>query len=328
MKLPPNHLPPRRQIIRKSAPFDLSALRGETPGFAHVLASAIEQLSELPDFSEAKSVSVMADFGGEHPGARFKTYSFLFFAANLSGPSVEEVSGLRKRHRILQPYSEFRYKRLASGSRSRALPEFLRLVDNLIHGVVITVAVEKQIDSLFGGAKHIEKTLVDLGLGRWKKGAGEKVLRVAHTLAIFASLLVRPDQPIIWYCDNDAINEEAHGRSFEDTQRLFAIALQMYSKQRSAELRSGKSLAERSFLDDFLSVPDFAAGVVQDLLAGHETGNDVPGGAEKAQVMKWMACESKFLSKITIQILKRGDEILTRKVDFSPVDPSEFNDAW
>lgn len=318
MKLPPNHFPPRRQIIRKRAPFDLSALRGETPGFALVLASAIEQLSELPDFSEAKSVAVMTDFGGEHPGARFKTYSFLFLTANLSGPFVKEVSDLRKRYGILEPYTEFRYKRLASGGRSRALPEFLRLVDSLIHGAVITVAVEKEIDSLFGGAAHIEKSLADLGFGRWKKGAGEKVLRVAHIFAIFASLLVRPDQPIIWYCDNDAINENARERKFEDTQRLFATALQMYSKQRSAELKSGKSLAERSFLDDFLSVPDFAAGVVQDLLAEHEMGKDLAVGDEKAHVMRWLACESKFLSKITIQILQRGDEILTRKFDFAP----------
>lgn len=313
MKLPPNHFPPRRQIIRKRAPFDLSALRGETPGFALVLASAIEQLSELPDFSEAKSVAVMTDFGGEHPGARFKTYSLLFFTANLSGPFVKEVSDLRKRYGIL---GEFSYKRLASGGRSRALPEYLRLVDSLIHGAVITVAVEKEIDSLFGGAAHIEESLAHLGFGRWKKHAGEKVLRVAHIFAVFASLLVRPDQPIIWYCDNDAINENARARKFEDTQRLFATALQMYSKQRSAGLKCGKSLAEKSFLDDFLSVPDFAAGVVQDLLAEHEMGKDLAVGDEKAHVMKWLACESKFLSKITIQILQRGDEILTRKFDF------------
>lgn len=315
MKLSPIH----QKIIRKSAPFDLSALRAEVPAFAFVLASAIEQLSELPDFSEAKSVSVMTDFGGEHPGARFKTYSFLFFTANRSGPFVKEVSDLRERHGILEPYSEFRYKRLASGGRSRALPEFLRLVDTLIHGAIITIAVEKKIDSLFGGAARIEETLAELDFGRWKKGVGEKVLRAAHLFAIFASLLVRPDQRIIWYCDNDAINDNAQDRKFEDTQRLFATALQMYSKQRSAELMCGKSLAEKSFLDDFLSVPDLAAGVVQELLAHHETGKDPAVSDEKAQVMKWMACESEFLSKITIQIVQRGDEILSGKVDFTPI---------
>ncbi|MBS0426652.1 MAG: hypothetical protein JSR41_05110 [Proteobacteria bacterium] len=318
MKLPSNHVAPSRKIIRKSCLFDLSALRGETPEFAFVLASAIEQLSELPDFSEANTVSVMSDFGGEHPAARFRTYSFLFFTANRSGPFVQQVSDLRSKHGILKPYSEFRYKRLASGNRSRALPEFLSLVDSLIHGAVITVAVEKKIDSLFGGAAHIEKTLAELGFGRWKKGAGEKVLRVAHTFAIFASLLVRPDQPIIWYCDNDAINDNGQERKFEDTQRLFARALQMYSAERSAELRCGKSLAEKSFLDDFLSIPDLAAGVIQDLLAGHLTGEDLAGGDEKVHVIKWLAAESSFLSKITIQILRRGDEILTGKVAFTP----------
>lgn len=273
MQLSPKNVPPNRQIIRKSVSFDLSALHEETPGFAHVLANAVEQLAELPDFSEAKSVAVMTDFGGEHPEARFNTYSFLYLAADRSGPFAESMNNIRERHGILEPYSEFRYKRLTSGGRSRALPEFLQAVDGLIHGAVITVAIEKKIDSLFGGAARIEEALFEMGFGRWKKGAGEKVLRVAHTFAIFASLLVRPDQPIIWYCDKDAINDDGRDRTFENTQRLFATALRMYSKDRSAQLMSGRSLDMKSFLDDLLSVPDFAAGVVQDLLAGHETGN-------------------------------------------------------
>lgn len=317
MKMPPRQ---GHQKIRKSAPFDLTALRENTPGFALILANAIEQLTELPDFSDAKSIAVMTDFGGEHPGARFNTYSFLILAFDKFKPFEVAVKELRKKHGILEPYSEFRYKRLSSGARSRALPQFLQLVDSLIHGAVVTVAVEKQIDSLFGGPVHIEETLSAMGLGRWKTGAGEKVLRVCHSLAIFVSLLTRADQPLFWYCDNDAINETGIERSFEDTQTILRGALGMYTERRSGLIGVAKSFEGKSCLDDLLSVPDFAAGVVQDLLAGHETGRDIAGGSEKVQIMQWIARESPFLSKITIQIGKRADgELVSGKVDFSPV---------
>lgn len=262
----------------------------------------------------------MTDFGGEHPGARFNTYGFLILAFDKVKPFELAVQELRRKHKILEPFSEFRYKRLASGPRSRALPDFLRAVDGLIHGAVVTIAVEKQIESLFGGAARIEETLSGMGLGRWKKGAGEKVLRVCHSLAIFISLLTRTDQPLFWYCDNDAINETSLGRGFPDTQKILGGALGMYSEERSAVMGFGKSFERKSYLDDLLSVPDFAAGVVQDLLAGHETGGNIAGGDEKTQVIKWMAAESEFLSKITIQIMRRTDgEFVSGKVDFYPV---------
>jgi len=43
--------------------------------------------------------------------------------------------------------------------------------------------------------------------------------------------------------------------------------------------------------------------VVQDLLQAHDTGtNEVSGGDEKVALIKWIAIQGKFLSKITIQI--------------------------
>jgi hypothetical protein len=66
---------------------------------------------------------------------------------------MAQVEDLRRKHGILEPYSEFVYKKLSSGPRRRALPEFLRLVDNFIHGAVITIAIDKQIDTVFGVSK-------------------------------------------------------------------------------------------------------------------------------------------------------------------------------
>ncbi len=314
-----------KQKIKKNAPFDLSAITPESPHLAQLLAHAIGQLKELPDFSDDEKIAVMSDFSGEHKSAHFNTYSFLILAYNKVGPFMAQVEELRRKHGLIEPYSEFVFKKLGSGPRSRALPEFLRLVDNFIHGAVVTIAIDKQIDTVFGRSKKetyplIEEQLSAMGLGKWKGAAGEKVLRVCHSIAIFTALTTRENQRLLWYCDNDAINENARDRRFEDTQNIFVRALGMYCKHRFDLVGFGKSFDDKSHLDDLLSVPDFAAGVVQDLLQAHKTGDDnVPGGEEKKELLKWIATQGKFLSKITIQISRLPNgELGSGVVEFSP----------
>lgn len=320
---------PRKQKIRKNAPFDLSAITAEYPHFSQLLAVAVGQLKELPDFSDDEKIAVMSDFGGEHPGAHFNTYSFLILAYNKVGPFMEQVEELRRKHGLLKPYSEFAFKDLGYGPRSRALPAFLRIVDNFIHGAVITIAIDKQIDTVFGVSKKeahpfIQEQLSNMGLGKWKGAAGEKVLRVCHSIALFAALTTRENQRLLWYCDNDAINENARDRGFADTQQIFLRALGMYSKHKFDLVGFGKSFDGKSHLDDLLSIPDFAAGVVQDLLKSHKTGDDnISGGAEKIALLNWMATKSKFLSKITIQISRLANgELGSGVVDFTPAKQS------
>jgi hypothetical protein len=81
-----------------------------------------------------------------------------------------QVEELRRKHGLIEPYSEFAFKKLSSGPRSRALPEFLSLVDNFIHGAVITIAIDKHIDTVFGPSKKetypfIEERLAATGFG-------------------------------------------------------------------------------------------------------------------------------------------------------------------
>lgn len=318
-----------KQKINKYAPFDLSAITPESPYFAQLLVPAISQLKELPDFSDDDKIAVMSDFSGEHKGAHFNTYSFLIVAYNKIGPFMAEVEALRQRHGLIKPYSEFAFKDLNFGPRSRALPEFLRLVDSLIHGAVITIAIDKQIDTVFGTSKReaypvMEQQLAAMGLGKWKGSAAEKALRVCHSIAIFTALTTRENQRLLWYCDDDVINENAQDRRFEDTQNMFVRVLGMYCKHEFDLVGFGKSFDDKSHLDDLLSIPDFAAGVVQDLLQAHKTGEDeVAGGKEKEALMRWIATNSKFLSKIAIQITRLPNgQLGSGAVEFTPVKPN------
>jgi len=300
--------------IRKRGPFRVVRLAPEYSSIAYLMDTAVRQLKELPDFSGDKGILVTSDFGGEHSSALFNTYSFVFVAQDKSSVFEQEIKELRSKHGLLDTYSEFKFKDLAYGPRSRALPGFLSLVDKYIHGAVVTIAVEKKIETLFGPSKQqaharLVETLAQKGLGDWTGAAAEKVLRVCHFLAILSSLMLCDRQKMVWYCDNDTINENGKKRSFQDTGKIFESVSDLYAIQKLDGLGFGKSFADKGYMDDILSIADFAAGVAQDLLKGHVTNENIPGGEEKIALIKWMAEPATFLSKINIQIsrLENGE---------------------
>ncbi|WP_433866461.1 hypothetical protein [Ralstonia wenshanensis] len=208
---------PLQHKIRKRGPFKLPGIKPEHHYFCHLLGGLLESINELPDFSDDSKIAVMSDYGGEHGDAHYSTYSFLFVALNKNGPFQTHVQTLRQKHKIHDPYSEFEYKDLKYGPRSRALLEYLELVDKFIHGAVVTVAIDKKIGSVFGMTKHeahasIAKQLEEGGFGRWTGHAGEKVLRVLHILAAFTAAITYDQQRLLWYSDTDQINEDAKER--------------------------------------------------------------------------------------------------------------------
>jgi len=314
------------QKIRKAGPFTLPMIRPEYASFAHLLANAISQIKELPDFSDDSKIAVVSDFGGEHKGARFHTYSFLLMAYNKVGPFEDKIRSLRDKYGLFKPYSEFAFKDLTFGPRSRALPEFLHLVDNFIHGVLVTVAIDKRIGTVFGSSTKeahavLQQQLSAMELGQWKGIAAEKLLRVCHAIGIFTALTTQDKQRLLWYCDLDAINEDGRDRGFEHTQGVFLRVLRMYCDHDFEILGFAKSFEGKSHLDDLLSIPDFAAGVVQDLLQAHHTGVDaITGGREKEALIRWIATEARFLMKVVIQVSKLPNgELGSGLVHLSPV---------
>ncbi|CAJ0774563.1 hypothetical protein [Ralstonia chuxiongensis] len=304
---------PVEQKIKKNGPFKLSKVTDEYPYFSDLLNRIVQHsIQELPDFSDDSKIAVMSDFGGEHSNARFYTYSFLFLAYNKIGPFEEKVRELRKKYDLLEHYSEFAYKKLASGAKARALPEYLQLIDSFIHGAIITIAIDKRIETVFGAQKKqahpvMVKQLQEAGLGEWSGPGAEKVLRVANIIAAFASLLTHENQRLLWYSDRDLINEDGKKWNFSHTQQILARVLGMYLSHRLEIVGFAKSFDEKGHLDDLLSVPDLAAGVVQDLLLQNETGEEVPGGEEKVAVMRWIATPARYLSKLTVQITRTAD---------------------
>lgn len=290
----------------KHPPFDTSHIGNEHPSIAQLLMHATSQITELPDFALDDKVAVISDFGGEHKGANFFTYSFLIISYSKIGPFIKAVSELRRKHNILDPYSEFAYKDLNYGPRKRALPEFLDIVDTLLHGALVTLVVDKKIESLFGKTKKsayptIQKAFIDAGLGEWKFEPAEKALRISHAISFFASLITHNNQRLLWYCDNDAVNDNE--KVFNDTKTILNSTLGLYLTHTFEILGFAKSFTEKSHLDDLLSIADFSAGIIQDLMTGHHSENDQIQ-EKKIPLIKWLTKRSTFLTKITIQMLQ------------------------
>lgn len=302
--------------IRKYPPFDLSHIGDQHPLISQLLAIAAGQLTELPDFTFDDKIAVISDFGGEHKGAKFFTYSFLIVSYNKIAPFAQAIAELREKHKILEPYSEFAYKDLNYGPRKRALPEFLRIVDSLLHGALITLVVDKKIDTLFGQDKktafpHIQAAFVDAGLGGWKFEPAEKVLRITHAISFFASLLTHSNQKLLWYCDSDAVNDNSN--FFDDTKTILNRTLGLYLTHTFEILGFGKSFIKKSHLDDLLSISDLSAGVIQDVMTGHHSKNDQLQ-EKKIPLLEWLTTRSNFLTKISIQIMELPDGKLSSNV--------------
>lgn len=302
-------MPIASKKIRKTGPFALPNMRDDFPYFSQLLASAIGQVKELPDFSDDSKIAVMTDFGGEHEDATVHTYSFLIYAQSKVGPFEHATRELRLRHQLLDPFHEFQYKKLKHGPRMRAIPEYLNIVDSLIHGVLVNLVVDKSIKSVFAANPGaVASQLASMGFGKWKPSVAEKMMRICHTSAAFLSVLTSPNQRLLWYCDEDAINKRGPVRTAGETLRLFATTLGMYSPHTFEIIGGAVSFADKSHFDDLLSVSDLAAGAVCDLMTAHTLGKDkIPGEDGKKAVLQWIGRPAPFLSKVTLHIAHLED---------------------
>ncbi|MBI6915652.1 hypothetical protein JET72_17325 [Pseudomonas juntendi] len=295
-----------KKIIMKRPPSDFSYIGEKHPLISHLLANATSQISEIPDFSLDKKIAIFSDFGGEHKGAGFNTYSFLVISYDKIHPFIEATTALRQKHNILEPFSEFAYKDLNYGPRQRALSEFLRITETLLHGALITLVVDKKIETLFGQNKKTvdefnQQELSRLGLGTWKFESAEKALRICHAIGFFSSLTTHNNQRLLWYCDNDSVNDNES--LYKGIQKILNHTAGFYINHSFEILGFAKSFEKKSHFDDLLSITDLAAGIIQDLMTGHYS----PDGQiteKKVPLAKWLIQRSEFLTKITIEIKK------------------------
>lgn len=305
-------------MIRKAGPFELPKITDQYPMYSRWLAERIRNLDGLPDFSDDKSIFVMSDYGGEHKNAAFNTYAFLISSVDKLSKFQRETHVLRDSHGLSDPFKKFAYKDLGYGPIARSLREFLCIADQSIHGVLVTISVEKSVPSLFGPQKKTaQQGLVDLlsahGLGAWGHSEAEKLLRVCHPIAMFLAVLTHSGQKFLWMSDRDAITEDGSERTFGNTQGVFLHALRMYTDNEYDICGFAKPFEKEPFTSDLLSLTDFAAGAIQDVLQ-HLKANDVKDSAGKRQIIKWLGTPSSFLEKVNLLFKMDGGTLVCGNV--------------
>lgn len=300
-------------IINKFGPFRNEFISDEYCLMAKLLNFSAEMLTELPDFSNDEKIFIFSDFGGEHASAKYLTYSFLFCSGDKQGVFQESVKNIREQGGMNFPYKEYSFKHLKYNRIRETAKDYFFAVDHFIHGIVVTISIEKEIANIFSdGSKSSLERVSDLlqqnGCGEWKNKEAEKVLRIVHIISFFISLLCHSGQKILWMCDNDSINENGKKRDFSNTQKLLIKCLPMYSENTYEIFGFCRAFKRDHLYGDFLSVADFAAGIVQEILSAKFKGGASEVDDSKLETLKWIGKKSRFLSKLNIRVFKDGEQ--------------------
>jgi hypothetical protein len=278
----------------------------------------MKTLKDIPDIRRYKDVFILSDYGGEHADALFNTYTCVVCASDPLKPYLDQVMELRKRHLMHNPYREYAYKRLSDGPMSRSVEEFLEISNTFVPGLVVNLAIDKSIKSIFGKVS-LEKTInyfSEAGLGNWKKKEAEKLLRITHLIAIVLATITVDGQKFLWLSDNDSINENGKLRNFQNTIDIFLKTLAMYTKNNYELLGFAKPFesplntdVEPVFqkMSNLLSISDLAAGAFQDILKEKYSGKELNLKPGKEAVIKWMGRDGVSLRKFNLVFTTNGD---------------------
>lgn len=282
----------------------------------------------LPDLTAHgnETVAVFSDYAGESSGDHH-TYSFLACGWNSCGAFLGKVAEIRKQFGMGE--KEFAFKDFRMGQMQRALPEYLKAADMLLHGFLLTIVVDKRLMTVFGPnekatLKQLVEVLETAGLGIWKPDSAEKLLRVVHAVAFLVALLARSGQKVFWMSDNDTIcaNEGLHRHALD----LLARTVEVYSQGREfSEFGGAAPFKDRSLGHlDLLSLADITASSVEHYLTLRNAagGNDFGVKAGSPSVLQWLAHDGLLLSKMNI-VLRPGDNggIETANIEFNLTEP-------
>ena len=301
---------PNLNVLRRDAGLEHTTL-------SEILQEAVKESDRcldlvLPDLRvfENKTVVVFTDYGGEHGGAKYFTYSTFLCPLNCCGAFQQQMDKIRKRHGLGS--KEIAFKDFRMGQVQRALPEYLVLLD-MMPGFLLTLVVDRKIGSLFEAigtppSERLSEVLEVHGFGRRKAKVAEKLVRVVDTAAFLTGLLAHDGQNIFWMSDNDSILESQDSSQGHD--RVLALFQNLLEKYKRVGVNFAKIGGAAPFNDDnalfgdLLSATDVVAGSLCQYMTNRRDGSEgeetVKTGCD--QVLQWLTKDGIGLKKMTIAI--------------------------
>lgn len=327
MKKPSQNVPPElarlAQSLVMSRP-NLNVLRKDTdyPSVTVALEAHLQDLDKrneliLPELrKDNETIAVYSDYGGEHAGAKYRTFSFLVCAYDTLGMFFEKMADIREAHKLDD--KEISFKDFRYGPVSRSMDDYLTALDTFVPGLLLTVIEEKCDKSILGGNKKgvqsfLAKHLKANSLGDWKFEIAEKLFAIIHIVSYLVALLSANNQKIFWMTDNDAIAED---RKFQWTLDLLSRGLSHYSDNKFAIVGGATPFEPReSKYLDLLSAADIVAGSVEHYFTKRKN-NDDDVKEEANKVLEWLAHDGIGLKKLMILFKKNGDRMVSSHISF------------
>jgi len=283
----------------------------------------------LPNFNNSGSVCIFSDYGGESPDSRYLTYTFTFVDYDFLAINYQKaIKEIREVYGLNNPYKEISFKDLNYGPLKRALPVYLKMLDQSVNGLVFTLLVDKRVVSLLG--ENTKQTLSlaaqqmsELGLGQWNPNTVEKLQRILATLAYFTNLLVPSGKKIFWMTDHDSI--VANPKMVELTSQMFCNAIHQFPNVTYQPVGFATPFDKGSdeMFADLLSVSDLVAGAIEHYFTRKSKMIDLTVSEGANQILMWLARQAIALKKLCIMVFTDDSGLRVGTVDFHLVNPPD-----
>jgi len=276
------------------------------PGFERIISSY-----ELPEFS-GDTIYIVSDYGGIPSKSKYFTISILYM--DLEASKKWELQRRIVRGKFLPDGRRMSFKGLSDKKKSLALVPFLEAT-NEIAGVNVSIAIHKEALNVTCDLELYKMILNDSRLkGKWSFKAYENAMRISHFVSLLIGGFSRPGQDVYWISDEDGIFDNP-GKT-EDVRMLSSAFTSRYVTHELGNLGMGTTKMDEGdlFEEDLASIPDLAAGAINEIL---ETLYGFSGGpiplrvgipfnenfSEKTNIIaRWMFSERIKLKNIIVLI--------------------------
>lgn len=304
----------------KLGPFDLSISSDEWPAYPALLAAAIKDLRSLPNLDLSGGVYFISDYAGEHESAGFNTYTFLCIAGETAEDFGRAIQNVRKLHGLGS--TEIKFQKTKHGPTSRALPNFLQIADQSLHGILITIAIDRALYSVFGSDKAKAKANLlsvanKINAGEWDHKRLERMYRIFIPLSLLIDVICHDGQKVLWMSDNDKFTEDNLNSSFQHAQEHFTRFFKNFSARKLELIGFAKPFEEHSYFTELLSLADLASGMTQEFLHYHFKKPNAVIKEERLPIAKWLTQDSPILMKKSIVLSKTPEGgVISTSIDF------------
>jgi hypothetical protein len=230
--------------------------------------------AELPDLRRSRPTRIASDYVGQDKRLKYRVTSFVI----VDRPSLlnwaESTRAIRRR--FLPNGEHISFKTLRHQATLRAIEPFLRSADRM-EGILVAVAVDKNITSLFGPPPAAPHSGFDqLSGDEWDARTFEASMRTTHFVSMFLAGLVNPDQPLLWISDPDDMIANLKRSALFTGYWAQALLDHAGTPFHDVRFTTPKGIDDPLLAEDLLALPDLAAAAVAESLTDLRVSGAMP----------------------------------------------------